>query len=1254
MSTEPNEPDIPQPPPEAADAAYPSLQELADLLPQYEMHDIIGVGGMGAVYKARQAALDRWVAIKVLPVAASHNAEDTQRFIKEARSMAKLVHPHIVAVFDFGQTYARHLFLVMEYVEGKDLHLRTRAGEITPQRAREVIAQLCEALQFAHDHGVAHRDIKPANILITNDWKVKVADFGLARDLTAQPNSDEPEYGTPDYTAPERMIVGAVVDHRADIYALGVVIHEMLTGKTPAAAGKEAGKGLPEGFAGVISKCLMSEPERRYQKASDVKAALLSATGERQKSEGSKKQQAAQTPPSQAPQLHLESPEHYTSYRPSLLARLSRIFGPIGWGFASLLLIAGFAWLLFKDKVSVEVTQADKPNEPVAEAPATTPTPEVAPAATPVTPPVAMPTPNPVPAPIPAPTPAPATTPAPPKVVAKATQDMSEPMIHPPETPLEQPYLVPDGNPGEVARFDGHTGPVYSLKLLKDQRRVVSVSMDGSLRVWDVASQKPLLTVDVGIDQLLRLSLSEDETKALVYSTRSDKLALIDLTNGAIINTIQFPDDRLSHAILSPDGKRALAGSSKEDLLKNLYLWKTETSELEEVTDFKRRVYAFTLGPDGQEVIITGIEPVDPTSKAYRPAASRYSFASGQLTSIDNSSLGYITRFYHTRGATKAIATGSSLKVVTLPELQVVKTFPSPPREGPFTNAGALVDNDRLILSAWSDSTLRYLEAATGEEIARVSMPEPVTDIALSKDQRWAVLSTRYKDPKNQSDGTFDLVLWRLPQWPTLISPAALQALVASQMADLATHDPELAKLRENLKSSFVLPDADETATQRKSLDTLYLAALRRQIPSMAPTEQNAMKQEVELIALGGSLPAEAMDIALPQALLKLRTIYRQQLTALEEKQKLAFATVAKSVESYLTPLKEKRETAGDTAGAARVTSVLKEWQIPTPGGSETSTASSTTASSTGTTSTPTRRPTRAGTVIVIPRAAKNVTYFNTQPPEVSRVPRDLGPVVAIAGSSDHVFALLPDGQLRGWGTWGDSKAVAPLTATDVVQFDSTAYSTLALRSDGKVIAWSPFNITNAMTWQAPDGKIPVSVYAGNGGSGFAVCTDGSILPVGTSEPAPPPTLGPVVKLFFMPNSLGWCAILRDGTAAYWGTAQPPVTPLPPDMRDLIGISLASAYGVALQRDGTMTGWGQLSQDQRFRTRKFTGGIEVLHDFADRVFPVHRSDNSWELAPNPNVPEYSAEDRSSVVEGRLRGSIDAVFTRDYVIGLKLQ
>jgi serine/threonine protein kinase/WD40 repeat protein len=1212
MSNELNDPSIPQPPPEAADAAYPSLQELAYLLPQYEMHDIIGVGGMGAVYKARQAALDRWVAIKVLPIAAAESDEATQRFIKEARSMAKLVHPHIVAVFDFGQTHARHLFLVMEYVEGQDLHLRTRAGEITPQRAREVIAQLCDALQFAHDRGVAHRDIKPANILITNDWKVKVADFGLARDLTAQPNADEPEYGTPDYTAPERFIVGAVVDHRADIYSLGVVIHEMLTGKTPTAAGKDASKGLPDGFADVISKCLIGDPEERYQKASEVKIALLTATAEKQQQTNT----AKKTGP--APREKIEPPESYTSYRPSAFARLARLLGPIGWGLACMLLVGVFTWLMLKDKVSIEVAKNDD-----------------APEKTKVEEPVKPSEPTPDPAPV---------EKAPPMVATKVTQDMAEPVIQLPDAPA---YTVPDGSPGEVAHFHGHRGPAYSLKLLKDQRRVVSVSMDATLRVWDVATQKELLKVDPEMAQISRMQLSADESIAVLHSAQTDKVALIELASGKVLHTARYPNDQMYNVALSADGKTVLASGKRDDVSQDIMIWKPQTGgSFEPVSIHQGRIYAMTLTPDGRDFIITGSELSDAATKTYRPYAVSYSTTSGQFTKLDSSALGYITRFFAEPGATMTYTVGSSPKVVSLPDLSLIKALPSPPREGPSALAGKIVDRNRLMFTSWSDSSLRAYEVSSGDEVWRTTLSEPVTDITVSRDERWAVLSTRYKDSKKQQDGTSDLILWRLPKWATLISKTATDALITTQMADLAKHDPELAALRLKLRESFAPTDAKEIAEQRQKLDALYINALRREIPGRSPTEQNAIKQEVDLITLGNSLPNAGMDVSLSAILLKNRTIYRQQLTTLLEKQKVSAATSAKSVESYLTPLRQKREAAGDSIGIALVAAVLKEWQQ-----TESSEPKSDTPQSAASAGTPTKRPDRAGSVFSIQRTALNTSPI-TPPPEVNRVPRSLGPVVAIAGGEEHVFALLPDGSLRAWGQWDGSPVSAPSAATDVVQIDSTGSAALALRGDGKVIAWSPSTVENATTWQASDGKATLSVHAGTAGSGYALCTDGSIQNVGSGDPTPPTGLGPVAKLFYIPTTLGWCAILRDGTPVYWGMLTPPVTPLPTNMRDLVGISIASGYGVALQRDGTMTGWGQLAQDQRYRTRKFTGGLEVLHDYAGRVFAVHRSDHSWELAPNPNIPEYVSEDRSSFVEGRLRGSIDAVFTREYVIGLK--
>jgi serine/threonine protein kinase len=1233
MPEDPVDPVAPTPPPEAEEPTYPSLEELAQLLPQYEIHEIIGIGGMGAVYKGRQIALDRLVAIKVMPAASAQNPEDVQRFIKEARSMAKLVHPHIVAVFDFGQTYARHLFLVMEYVEGCDLHRRTRRKEITTEKAREVIAQLCDALQFAHDRGVAHRDIKPANILITNDWKVKVADFGLARDLSALPNPDEVEYGTPDYTAPERLITGANVDHRADIYALGVVIHEMLTGKTPTAAGKDAGKGLPHGFANVITKCLMSEPEARYQKASEVKVALLTATAEKQRTGD-----AAPAPAAEAaakPQIPFEPPEHYTSYRPSLAAKLSRMLAPAGWGIASVLVLAAFAWLIFKDRVSIE--PAEPKSEPAKPA-------EVA-----VQKPEPVKAPEPMPAVIP-PTAAPA-PPAPAMAVAKPTLPAPDKPVVKPAMPELKPYAVPEGAAGEVARLDGHAGSVFALQLLGDQNRVLSGGVDGTLRLWDLSTQKQIYSVEAGLDQLSRLQISADETQALVLSYRSDKLALIELATGKTRHSVSFPDDKLQNAVLLKDSQTILASGFGDEGSANLLLWKPDSgnADLIPVSGYAGRNYSMMLTPEGSGVILSASKKDESTTGVFRPQLTHFVPASSTFTKLDAGPLGYITRVLGQPGTPVVLVTASTPKVISLPDMKVLLSLPEITKGSSNVISAEIVDAGRLLLTGWDDSTLRAIDIPSGEEVWRQTTPEPVTSIALSKDQRWAVLSTRYKDGSNQQQGDFDLLVWRLPKWSELESEKSMLASIAKQMANLEEHDAELATLRASLRERAALPTQADLDTQRQKLDEMYVVALRRDYPRSSPTDQQAIKAEIERIALQGELPAPGLDASLPPVLQKLRGIYRQQLASFESVHHEATKTALQSVDAVLKPLMQKRESAGDKLGALRVKAVLKEWQqtpnAPVGDGAPLPIKSGTAVG------TPTKRPDRPGSIVAIQRLALNTSPM-MPPMEVSRIPRDLGQAVAIAGASEHVFALLPDGKVRGWGNWNGSAVVVPSAAADVVQIDSTNTSALALLADGHVIAWGPDNAASGISWKSTDGRAPVRVYAGEDGTGYVHLQDGTIQPVGTVTPAAPAELSISRQLIRLPIH-GWIAILpRDGLPLFWGNAAPPVIPLPVDLKDIISLSISSSFGVALQRDGTMTGWGQLAQDQRYRTRKLTSATKVYHDYAERVFPVHRSDHSWELVPNPSVPEYVAEDRGSVTEGRLRGAIDAVFTREFVIALK--
>jgi len=245
--------------------------------PQLEIIELLGQGGMGAVYKAKQPTLDRLVAVKILPTEIAADPTFAERFTREARALARLNHPNIVGIYDFGQADGLYYF-IMEYVDGASLRQLIGNRQLAPQQALAVVPQICEALQFAHDEGIVHRDVKPENILIDKRGRVKVADFGLAKLLGLSADQAtltrvEQVMGTPLYMAPEQVQGSHAVDHRADIYSLGVVFYEMLTGDLPLGrfAPPSQKVDVDVRLDEVVLRALEREPERRYQNASDVK-----------------------------------------------------------------------------------------------------------------------------------------------------------------------------------------------------------------------------------------------------------------------------------------------------------------------------------------------------------------------------------------------------------------------------------------------------------------------------------------------------------------------------------------------------------------------------------------------------------------------------------------------------------------------------------------------------------------------------------------------------------------------------------------------------------------------------------------------------------------------------------------------------------------------------------------------------------------------------------------------------------------------
>ena len=253
----------------------PTLEEVARLLPQYPIERLIGRGGMGAVYKGAQPELERPVAIKLLPAEIAADVQFVERFRREARTLAKLHHPGIVAVHDFGQTIEGHLYFVMEYVDGTDLRRLLSPPGLLPDQVLELIGQICEALEAAHQQGVIHRDIKPENVLITRDGRIKLVDFGLARPLQEENitrfTATNMVMGTPDYMSPEQRMGQS--DHRADIFALGVMFYEMLTGNYPRGAFTRPSHKVrvDARIDEVILKAVQEEPALRYQQAREMK-----------------------------------------------------------------------------------------------------------------------------------------------------------------------------------------------------------------------------------------------------------------------------------------------------------------------------------------------------------------------------------------------------------------------------------------------------------------------------------------------------------------------------------------------------------------------------------------------------------------------------------------------------------------------------------------------------------------------------------------------------------------------------------------------------------------------------------------------------------------------------------------------------------------------------------------------------------------------------------------------------------------------
>ena len=266
----------------ASSEKHVPIEILAPHFPSLRIDSFLAEGGMGAVYRAVQKELDRETALKLLSHEWTSDGKEQEMFRKEARLMAKLSHPNIVQIYDCGAVPELGLvFFLMEYVRGETLHSYIYRTRLSPDQAVTLMTEVANAIAYAHSEGVWHHDIKPGNVMLTPEGKVKVLDFGLAKLANETIANEGERFGTPDYAAPESYYEGVVPDHRSDIFSLGAILYELLTGAVPGEHYEPASKlaGSPIHLDQVITRSLARDPADRFLSAEDWAAALTGVPG---------------------------------------------------------------------------------------------------------------------------------------------------------------------------------------------------------------------------------------------------------------------------------------------------------------------------------------------------------------------------------------------------------------------------------------------------------------------------------------------------------------------------------------------------------------------------------------------------------------------------------------------------------------------------------------------------------------------------------------------------------------------------------------------------------------------------------------------------------------------------------------------------------------------------------------------------------------------------------------------------------------
>lgn len=1212
----------------------PSPEELAALLPQYRFECLLAEGGMGAVYRAEQISLGRPVAIKILPRSFTADATYRDQFKSEARLMGSLNYPHIVGIHDFGEA-GDVLYIVMELLEGTNLHQRMSGEPLKQPEIVKIMCQVCDALTAAHHKGVVHRDVKPENIFIEPGLHVKLGDFGIARQRRSDMEAGEvPQaaisgvrLGTPEYAAPELFDFQKHIDHRADIFSLGVVLYELLTGARPTGAFLAPSKrkpGLDKRFDDIVIRAMQFEPGERYVTAEEMKKQLLRILSPAAQPAAVRMPTAGKTPtglkgarpaPAVAPKAKPQPAPQGKPSAPPPKRKPVLLWSGIGGiaaavGVAVVMMKGGKTRTKEPAEVQLDrILEGSKPPPPSRETTSTIP---------------ARPDP-------------------------------------PPPPPREL------GPPGEKITFGGHAYQFIPSRMSWDEAKAAAEKAGGHLAC--VTSQEEY----DALRTCLLPQLKQHSDGCWLGASDAEVEGKWKWVTGEPFEFVRWASDAPS------DGKDSSGGKQ------NYLAWQRQSkygARLIEWNDVPNRWGTNAVGgyliewekPDAAvpPPVVTKAEPAPKPSSpdtetktngnAPAPAAPSPSPVAGgwQPVTFTEADLAktagrvvFKDGWYVFNGAqsvdlpSAVVFTDGAVRVRLRAE-PGARNFQIKPR---YTKGEALLcgldfpSTVRVVRQqAGAQNVLAVWQLATpikeGDEILfemRIAGTKltvlvngitagsvDTSDASPGKGVRIYSNLSSFSDLEWMSlDGVTDCerVLTAPSAWP---AGEELTALLA-----------EFAKRRDAI---YGAPLEAGLKPLRKS----YTGRLREHA-AKAPAEAAVYNSEAATISGGGEPPATDAP-GTPKALADLRGIWRRE-KALREK---ALAAAAGGVWSEhlnkLQSLSASLRQAGKHADLAGVAQHVREaeeavarFTALAPAGAK----PALTAPASGAAGL--KRPSIPGRVIAWRRGPEGTHDLGA-----GEVPPDLGPVVAIAAGPEYGLALRPDGTVVQWGTAFAKHVEPPAGLADVVAIDAGVKFAAALRSDGTVAAWG-FDYRGNLV---PPGLKPAVAISCGEMQGYALHADGSVShfgwPAGSNSGviAMPPVFAGIKGLDASREMA--IAVKADGTLVFAGSnTGNQISGVPARMKPVSLVASGGSVTCALAGDMLYfwgRGTGDKDADYGHGSYKFPAAQINASPFSN-FFAARNAAGEWKLFGSREFTDFREAAR------RVKGALDLRWSKSHFLAL---